>query len=34
MRPSPTADLSAFLITLRHLIREPSVISHKARLFI
>ena len=33
MRPSPTADLSAFLITLRHLIREPSVVGAEDSFF-
>lgn len=33
MRPSPTADLSAFLNTLRHLIREPSVVGAEDSFF-
>lgn len=33
MHPSPTADLSAFLITLRHLIREPSVVGAEDSFF-
>ena len=33
MQPSPTADLSAFLITLRHLIREPSVVGAEDSFF-
>ncbi len=33
MRPSPTADLSAFLITLRHLIREPAVVGAEDSFF-
>lgn len=33
MSPSPTADLSAFLITLRHLIREPSVVGAEDSFF-
>jgi putative aminopeptidase FrvX len=33
MRPSPTADLSAFLITLRHLIREPCVVGAEDSFF-
>ncbi len=33
MHPSPTKDLSAFLITLRHLIREPSVVGAEDSFF-
>ena len=33
MHPSPTADLSAFLITLRHLIREPAVVGAEDSFF-
>lgn len=33
MRPSSTTDLSGFLITLRHLIREPSVVGAEDSFF-
>lgn len=33
MNTSPTADLSAFLITLRHLVREPSVVGAEDSFF-
>ncbi|MFD2257157.1 peptidase M42 [Luteolibacter algae] len=33
MYPSPTADLSGFLITLRHLIREPAVVGAEDSFF-
>ncbi|MBC7980344.1 MAG: peptidase M42 [Armatimonadetes bacterium] len=33
MQPSPTVDLSGFLITLRHLIREPSVVGAEDSFF-
>lgn len=33
MHPSPTTDLSGFLITLRHLIREPSVVGAEDSFF-
>lgn len=33
MLPSPTANLSAFLITLRHLVREPAVVGAEDSFF-